>query len=370
MAPDVVRVIPQEERSGPPPPNNVKPPATHQAPLTAAANTTTTDRNRYSLESERLKTFANWPVPFIEKRELASAGFVYKYRDVVQCIYCGVEIGEWEEGDEPIVEHERWAPLCPFIRNRTVNGSTTEQNAVPRTISYDTCGLYGTEIRPNSSPEPTPSCSSTESPPTLDKLGIHTNTGPVWPKYSTQEARLASFDGWPLAIKQRPDKLSEAGFFYTGKGDQTVCFHCGGGLKDWEEADDPWVEHALWFSKCLFVILVKGKDFVDNICQNKDAIITAKEATNIKLPPNLQEAVKVVNPEAASAASSEQHLPVLNTEREIDDPRICKICFQEEMGVLFLPCGHIVACVKCAPSLSSCAVCRKPVSATVRAFLS
>lgn len=56
---------------------------------------------------------------------------------------------------------------------------------------------------------------------------------------------------------------------FSGKGDQTICFHCGGGLKDWEESDEPWVEHARWFSKCNFVLLTKGKTFVDEVCGRK-----------------------------------------------------------------------------------------------------
>lgn len=59
-----------------------------------------------------------------------------------------------------------------------------------------------------------------------------------------------------------------------------------------------------------------------------------------------------------------------NSNNAGSDSRLCKICFQEEMGVLFLPCGHIVACPKCALSLTTCAVCRKPFTATIRAFLS
>lgn len=54
-----------------------------------------------------------------------------------------------------------------------------------------------------------------------------------------------------------------------GKGDQTICYHCGGGLKDWEETDEPWVEHARWFCKCPYVLLVKGKEFVDDVCGQK-----------------------------------------------------------------------------------------------------
>lgn len=54
----------------------------------------------------------------------------------------------------------------------------------------------------------------------------------------------------------------------------------------------------------------------------------------------------------------------------VDDARMCKICYNEELGVVFLPCGHMVACVKCAPGMTTCAVCREPVTMTVRAFFS
>jgi hypothetical protein len=63
--------------------------------------------------------------------------------------------------------------------------------------------------------------------------------------------------------------------------------------------------------------------------------------------------------------------PASASEKKVsDDARACQICFMEKRAVVFLPCGHLVACVKCAPSLSTCAVCRQPFTATVRAFLS
>lgn len=52
----------------------------------------------------------------------------------------------------------------------------------------------------------------------------------------------------------------------TGRGDQVMCFHCGLGLKDWEDGDDPWVEHARWSSRCNYVRLIKGKEFIDEVC--------------------------------------------------------------------------------------------------------
>jgi hypothetical protein len=48
-----------------------------------------------------------------------------------------------------------------------------------------------------------------------------------------------------LVLKQRPQELSDAGFYYSGKGDRVCCFSCGGGLKDWEEGDNPWEQHAI-----------------------------------------------------------------------------------------------------------------------------
>lgn len=54
----------------------------------------------------------------------------------------------------------------------------------------------------------------------------------------------------------------------------------------------------------------------------------------------------------------------------INDARLCKICYVEELGVVFLPCGHLVTCVKCASCMLICSLCRKPISMTVRTFFS
>lgn len=48
----------------------------------------------------------------------------------------------------------------------------------------------------------------------------------------------------------------------------------------------------------------------------------------------------------------------------------CKICMNEEMGVVFLPCGHLLSCVYCAPAISQCPLCREPIRGLVRTFLS
>lgn len=56
--------------------------------------------------------------------------------------------------------------------------------------------------------------------------------------------------------------------------------------------------------------------------------------------------------------------------RILKEARLCKICMDAEVGIVFLPCGHLTACVNCAPNLEHCPVCRSAIKATVRTFLS
>lgn len=350
------------------PPNN----SVENSPLSAQHSDQPTKMNsvlptQFNYERERLKSFEDWPVSFLSSDAMAAAGFYYlKREDVVRCAFCGVEVGCWVEGDDPMQDHERWSPSCRFVRKLPVGNvpiliTNANNNApdVPRENGYDTCGRI--EFRPESGVAVN---SKDKSPlPPLEKLGIHKSRAPSFPDYSTLEARLRSYEMWPIALKLKPNTLSEAGFFYTRKGDQTICFHCGGGLKDWEESDEPWVEHARWFSKCNYVLLIKGKDFVDKVCGRK--IVKVKSKSEENLNQSVSDSTKKEEQTCQEPDSKKE-----NESSKPEHTSLCKICYTDELGVVFLPCGHLVACVKCALSLTICAVCRQAVTATVRVFLS
>ncbi|XP_069680761.1 baculoviral IAP repeat-containing protein 7-B isoform X2 [Periplaneta americana] len=334
-------------------------------------------------EMDRRKTYEKWPVAFMDPNRLSAAGFYYKnLEDIVRCAFCGVEVGRWEQGDDPFRDHQRWSPSCGFVRglpvgNIPINAEGGQPEPSPGEVrrSYDVCGPY-LELRPNSGPERGMSNGVHHglmmTAEEMQKHGINQTRGPMHPTYNTKEARLKSYESWPRSLKQKPEILSDAGFYYTGKGDQTVCFHCGGGLKDWEETDDPWVEHAAWFPKCIHLVLIKGREFIEKVQSLKEKKIPVQEYIDL-----LEEGQKSKASSSSSSsnteeevASSQKEKSDVSDEKVIDDARLCQICFTEERGVLFLPCGHLVACVKCAPSLSICAVCRQPFTGTVRAFLS
>ena len=41
----------------------------------------------------------------------------------------------------------------------------------------------------------------------------------------------------------------------------------------------------------------------------------------------------------------------------------CKICFDKLIDSVFVPCGHILACLTCAMNVDQCPVCESPCEA-------
>lgn len=88
---------------------------------------------------------------------------------------------------------------------------------------------------------------------------------PDFIEYCFKEDRLQTFKDWPKTLKQTPEQLSAAGFFYTQKGDRVICFCCGLGLCQWEEDDVPWEQHALHRGECEYLQLLKGLEYITSV---------------------------------------------------------------------------------------------------------
>jgi len=60
------------------------------------------------IEADSRKTYDEWPVPFMDKNQLAAAGFyLTNWGDVVRCAFCGVVVSYWKEGDDAFIDHQR-----------------------------------------------------------------------------------------------------------------------------------------------------------------------------------------------------------------------------------------------------------------------
>ncbi|CAC5393827.1 BIRC7_8 [Mytilus coruscus] len=268
---------------------------------------------------------------------------------------------------------------------------------------------------------------------------------PKYPKYAIRISRLDSFKHWPTYLTQSPEEMVSAGFFFTGTGDHCRCFFCGGGLRNWEPGDKPWIEHARWYQNCAFVRNCKGERFIRDVQTNnirtdiveknelpnpntplndfknipavrsvsqfgydekliKEAYDTLKKAgtaditstvlletifnleeksnqtqeNSNKTKPRIEETQSAIGPAITTqvnnepASDPELELSVRSLEEEnqnLKDQQTCKICLDEPIAIVFLPCGHLAACVTCAPALRRCPICRTFIKGTVKAIM-
>lgn len=94
---------------------------------------------------------------------------------------------------------------------------------------------------------------------------VRNNIYPAYPEFTTFISRLKTFNLFPLTSSQDKYSLAESGFIYSGKKDIVECFCCGLILHHWEKEDNPWIEHSRWNPKCVFVLLSKGNQFIENV---------------------------------------------------------------------------------------------------------
>ena len=83
-----------------------------------AAQTMPSNQVDYELYDNRLATFAFWSCSDVVKpAQLARAGLIFAgLRDRCACPWCKVVIQSWEYFDEPLSEHQKYAPDCKFVK--------------------------------------------------------------------------------------------------------------------------------------------------------------------------------------------------------------------------------------------------------------
>lgn len=280
-------------------------------------------------ERERLKTFKTWPLQWLDKTILAKTGMFYLGDgDKTQCYFCEVIIGKWELEDDPIQEHLRWSPNCPLLRRCQTNNEPL-------------CHTAMNEILPPAKP-------STYDTPPAEPAKWKT---PSSADYSIKAVRLRTFDEWPRSMKQKPEQLAEAGFYYKGVGDSVICFSCMCGLKDWEDDDDPWEQHALWMGHhCEYVKHIKGEQYIKRVLKKFENL------PNKNMDTKEQEEKENVTTEQ----DKDQELEM--------DSKLCKICYDNVCNTVYIPCGHVMSCTECAFKAKECPLCRASVERTVRLY--
>lgn len=185
-----------------------------------------------------------------------------------------------------------------------------------------------------------------------------------FPEFAIETIRLRTFDDWPKIMKQKPEAMSDAGFFYTQISDRVLCFSCGGGICKWEENDDPWEQHAIWYSKCEYLLLVKGPEYVATTIKKFGPVQNGNEPS-ASSQLNYEHAKSNSNDNSSQSSTDKAQ----NDNAKTNDTRLCRICYVNEYNTIFLPCSHIVACTRCAAAQNKCPICRKKFESVNRIFM-
>ncbi|XP_050983486.1 E3 ubiquitin-protein ligase XIAP-like isoform X1 [Labeo rohita] len=317
-------------------------------------------------EEARLNSFTNWPadVP-VQPEDLAAAGMYYiGPNDCVKCFCCGGLLAGWEPGDDAWGEHAKHYPNCFFI------------------LGHDVGNV----------PLPTP------------RPRVNGQRASV----ETFEGRLESFRGRQHPID--PERLARAGFYSTGEQDHVLCFRCGGGMKEWMPDEDPWEEHARNYPGCRFVLAEKGEEYInsvqlrypnrdhsrssqngfsshENVAQKVLQSEIAQKAVGmgfdpIKVEQTILQKLRQNTEGYTSVEALIQDLSELESESTIpekaDDPmtkleklqreKLCKVCMDSDINIVFIPCGHLVTCQKCSEPLNKCPICCAAITQKIKTY--
>lgn len=202
---------------------------------------------------------------------------------------------------------------------------------------------------------------------TRDTIGSVRQTA-EFPRYSIESVRLRSFKHWPIQMKQKPEQLADAGLFYTQHGDHVVCFSCGGGLRDWNDNDIPWEQHALYYEDCKYMKLLKGDGYHDEVITKlamdriaKQNNQTSEDSSSSTEPPSCTTTTE-------STTTADDAKCCSKFDEKLSEYKKCKICYVNDYNAVFLPCAHMIACVKCASSVTTCPICNGSLENIIKVY--
>jgi baculoviral IAP repeat-containing protein 7/8 len=77
-----------------------------------------------------------------------------------------------------------------------------------------------------------------------------------------------------------------------------------------------------------------------------------------------------ISDSTAASEATERSSSLQQENDRLRNMRTCQQCRSQPVGVIFLPCGHIVACTTCAPNIRRCTRCDTVIRATANVYFS
>jgi len=307
----------------------------------------------------------------------------------VKCFFCDGGLCNWEAEDEPWTEHARWFPDCGFLKQ--VKGAKFIQKV--RDIGINGGPVHGDEV-PTNTPAPSTSGGGTQTPAatTRDASGLSRSLTvdqkrEVRAAMSSPSVGKALETGIPkeaveVAIKER--LLAGDGHFRDDESLIEASLLANDRLMS-QTLTPPMTAatattEAITTAASTTAATTALMDHEPNECCSSETRKQKKRKSKENPPPppppdqmedeGAEVGTLLEEPMNVDANSNGGDTKSLEEENlKLKEQRLCKICMDEEVSIVLLPCGHFVSCVKCAPALRNCPICRNGIKGTVRTFM-
>lgn len=74
-------------------------------------------------------------------------------------------------------------------------------------------------------------------------------------------------------------------------------------------------------------------------------------------------------PATSSLSQEFSSLGLKDENKKMKSLRLCKICQENEVRMVILPCGHLISCSDCISFIANCTVCNQAVKGSVKVYL-
>ena len=210
-------------------------------------------------------------------------------------------------------------------------------------------------------------------------------------------------NSWCDQKRPTAQEMVDAGFYYKKYGDCVCCFYCGERLFQWKAYDNPWYEHAKWFSLSEYVLKKRGVEYVKNVC-SKHLTLKRPQIKNPTLPtaanqirsmlfveakqnldkvmmfdPHIKFAksirVKDTKIRHALMQQLEKHdgnfengQELLNAIMDLNQEDKCMKCKSNEKNAVGMPCGHMIYCWSCLQDTQFCWLYLQRLTEKIRVY--
>ncbi|ACO53512.1 IAP-2 [Euproctis pseudoconspersa nucleopolyhedrovirus] len=177
--------------------------------------------------------------------------------------------------------------------------------------------------------------------------------------FNSQTTRKKSFESFKTSRKQFArcaQELAVNGFYYNGGFRDIRCSCCPMVIKKLNKNDCVKIVHKVYYPQCVFNV-------------ESDVATFEVNPTAPSAPPSWTDEHDDLWRCSVENANDNFVNQIAASDSANQDSCLCKICFERERQICFLPCGHVSACEKCAKRCSKCCMCRKLVKTKIKVYL-